>query len=87
MAGECRELENTIERLVFSRGSVIDVSDLPFKASGPDLHERLFADLPSLDEIERPISFASASRSVGARAAEVLGIDRRTLYGERFSAI
>ena len=29
------------------------MSDLPFKATGPDLHERLFADLPSLDEIER----------------------------------
>jgi DNA-binding NtrC family response regulator len=84
-----RELENTIERLVvLSRGSIIDVADLPFKASGPDLHERLFADLPSLDELERRY-LVHVIEQVGGnrtRAAEVLGIDRRTLYrmAERF---
>ncbi len=88
--GNVRELENTIERLVvFSRGSVIDVSDLPFKATGPDLHERLFADLPSLDEIERRYLLHVIEQVGGnrTRAAEVLGIDRRTLYrmAERFS--
>ena len=88
--GNVRELENTIERLVvFSRGSIIDVSDLPFKpAAGPDLQERLFADLPSLDEIERRY-LVHVIEQVGGnrtRAAEVLGIDRRTLYrmAERF---
>jgi DNA-binding NtrC family response regulator len=87
--GNVRELENTIERLVvLSRGSVIDVQDLPFKASGPDLHERLFADLPSLDELERRY-LVHVIEQVGGnrtRAAEVLGIDRRTLYrmAERF---
>ena len=88
--GNVRELENTIERLVvFSRGSVIDVSDLPFKATGPDLHERLFADLPSLDEIERRYLLHVIEQVGGnrTRASEVLGIDRRTLYrmAERFS--
>ena len=88
--GNVRELENTVERLVvFSRGSVIDVSDLPFKATGPDLHERLFADLPSLDEIERRYLLHVIEQVGGnrTRAAEVLGIDRRTLYrmAERFS--
>jgi DNA-binding NtrC family response regulator len=87
--GNVRELENTIERLVvFSRGSVIDVADLPFKPTGQDLHERLFADLPSLDEIERRY-LVHVIEQVGGnrtRAAEVLGIDRRTLYrmAERF---
>ena len=87
--GNVRELENTIERLVvLSRGSIIDVQDLPFKASGPDLHERLFADLPSLDELERRY-LVHVIEQVGGnrtRAAEVLGIDRRTLYrmAERF---
>ena len=75
--------------VVFSRGSVIDVSDLPFKATGPDLHERLFADLPSLDEIERRYLLHVIEQVGGnrTRAAEVLGIDRRTLYrmAERFS--
>jgi DNA-binding NtrC family response regulator len=87
--GNVRELENTIERLVvLSRGSIVDVQDLPFKASGPDLHERLFADLPSLDELERRY-LVHVIEQVGGnrtRAAEVLGIDRRTLYrmAERF---
>jgi DNA-binding NtrC family response regulator len=87
--GNVRELENTVERLVvLSRGSIVDVQDLPFKASGPDLHERLFADLPSLDELERRY-LVHVIEQVGGnrtRAAEVLGIDRRTLYrmAERF---
>ena len=88
--GNVRELENTVERLVvFSRGSTIDVTDLPFKASaGPDLQERLFLDLPALDEIERRYLLHVLEQVGGnrTRAAEVLGIDRRTLYrmAERF---
>jgi DNA-binding NtrC family response regulator len=88
--GNVRELENTIERLVvFSRGSTIDVDDLPFRAAtGPDLEERLFVDLPSLDEIERRYLLHVIEQVGGnrTRAAEVLGIDRRTLYrmAERF---
>jgi DNA-binding NtrC family response regulator len=88
--GNVRELENTIERLVvFSRGSVIDVADLPFKPSGQELPDRLFADLPSLDEIERRYLLHVIEQVGGnrTRAAEVLGIDRRTLYrmAERFA--
>src|SRR4051794_1387495 len=88
--GNVRELENTIERLVvFSRGSTIDVADLPFRAaSAPELHERLFVDLPPLDEIERRYLLHVIEQVGGnrTRAAEVLGIDRRTLYrmAERF---
>jgi DNA-binding NtrC family response regulator len=88
--GNVRELENTIERLVvFSRGATINIDDLPFKTSGsPDLEERLFTDLPSLDEIERRYLMHVLEQVGGnrTRAAEVLGIDRRTLYrmAERF---
>lgn len=88
--GNVRELENTIERLVvFSRGSQIDATDLPFKPSaGPDLQDRLFVDLPSLDELERRYLMHVIEQVGGnrTRAAEVLGIDRRTLYrmAERF---
>src|SRR5919197_1242463 len=50
--------------------------------------ERLFADLPSLDEIERRYLLHVIEQVGGnrTRAAEVLGIDRRTLYrmAERF---
>ena len=89
--GNVRELENTIERLtVLGRGSQIEVSDLPpaLTEARPEVHERLFADLPSLDELQRRYVLHVLD-SVGGnrtRAAEVLGVDRRTLYrmAERF---
>jgi DNA-binding NtrC family response regulator len=83
--GNVRELQNTIERLVvFSRGSVIESADLPaaMQPSAPALEERLFGDLPSLDELERRyvLHVLEAVGSNRTRAAEVLGVDRRTLY-------
>jgi DNA-binding NtrC family response regulator len=89
--GNVRELENTLERLVLGvPAGTIDVEDLPapLRRAGPALEERLFADLPTLDEIEKRylrhvLVAVGGNRS---RAAEVLGIDRRTLYrmAERF---
>jgi DNA-binding NtrC family response regulator len=89
--GNVRELENTVERLVlFSRGATIDVGDLPegFHGTPPELGDRLFAGLPPLDEIERRY-LVHVLESVGGnrtKAAEIMGIDRRTLYrmAERF---
>jgi len=89
--GNVRELENVVERLVvFSRGSTIDLEDLPpTLQKGPqDLKSSLFQDLPTLDEIERRY-LRHVLAAVGGnrtRAAEVLGVDRRTLYrmAERF---
>jgi DNA-binding NtrC family response regulator len=90
--GNVRELENTLERLVAtSRGGVIDVSDLPAGLRGRpvSLEQPLFADLPSLDELEKRYLRHVLVQVKGnrSRAAEVLGIDRRTLYrmAERFS--
>ena len=81
--GNVRELENVIERLVvFSRGR-IELQDLPDTLrAAPSLEERLFADLPTLDELERRylIHVLSAIGGNRTRAAEALGIDRRTLY-------
>lgn len=89
--GNVRELENTIERLVvFSRGSRIDLVDLPpsVRPRAPVLEKRLFDDLPTLDEIERRYLLHVLEQVSGnrTRAAEVMGIDRRTLYrmAERF---
>ncbi|MGE5362363.1 MAG: sigma-54-dependent transcriptional regulator [Bacteroidales bacterium] len=89
--GNVRELENTVERVVlFSRGSVVDVADLPAAISGAvaPVEQQLFADLPSLEEIERRylVHVLEAVRGNRTRAAEVMGIDRRTLYrmAERF---
>jgi DNA-binding NtrC family response regulator len=90
--GNVRELENTIERLVvFSRGR-IDVPDLPPAiVAAPPIQERLFQDLPALDELERRylIHVLDAVGGNRSRAAEVLGIDRRTLYrmAERFGIV
>jgi DNA-binding NtrC family response regulator len=87
--GNVRELENTIERLVvFSRGR-IDLQDLPPAiVAAPPLQEQLFQDLPALEEVERRylIHVLEAVGGNRSRAAEVLGIDRRTLYrmAERF---
>jgi DNA-binding NtrC family response regulator len=81
--GNVRELENTIERLVvFSRGR-IELADLPdVVLAAPSLEERLFQDLPSLDELERRylVHVLEAVGGNRSRAAEALGIDRRTLY-------
>ena len=89
--GNVRELENTVERLVlFSRGAVVDFGDLPpaFHEAPPDLQDRLFSDLPPLDEIERRYLLHVLESVAGNRtkAAEIMGIDRRTLYrmAERF---
>jgi DNA-binding NtrC family response regulator len=89
--GNVRELENTIERLVlFSRGSLIDVADLPegLHQPGRPLGERLFGDLPTLDELERRylLHVLESVKGNRTRAADVMGIDRRTLYrmAERF---
>ena len=68
-------------------GSSIEVVDLP-PAIGPRGRQHaictssVFADLPSLDELERRY-LLHVLHAVGGnrtRAAEVLGIDRRTLY-------
>jgi transcriptional regulator with PAS, ATPase and Fis domain len=89
--GNVRELENLIERLVvFSRGNRVDAGDLPPAVTprAPAPEKRLFDDLPTLEEIERRY-LLHVLEHVGnnrTRAAEVMGIDRRTLYrmAERF---
>jgi DNA-binding NtrC family response regulator len=90
--GNVRELENTIERLALAaRSGRIDVDDLPSTLRDPSPNAEtpsFFADLPSLDELEKRylkhvLAEVNNNRS---RAAEVLGVDRRTLYrmAERF---
>jgi DNA-binding NtrC family response regulator len=88
--GNVRELRNTIERLVVSsRGSFIEALDLPqASASTPPPDAQPFADLPSLETLEkRYLTYVlDAANGNRTRAAEILGIDRRTLYrmAERF---
>lgn len=83
--GNVRELENTVERLVvFSRDGHIEPTDLPEGIARPEALTApdLFGGLPTLDELERRyllhvLDHVGGNRS---RAAEMLGIDRRTLY-------
>ncbi|MFL6212612.1 MAG: sigma-54-dependent transcriptional regulator [Blastocatellia bacterium] len=88
--GNVRELENTIEHAaLYARGSVITPEDLPEKirrqmrsleASGK--LQTLFDDLPTLEELERRylLHVLQAVGGSRTRAAEVMAIDRRTLY-------
>jgi DNA-binding NtrC family response regulator len=89
--GNVRELRNAIERLVVSsRGSLLESFDLPaaLRNAPPTSGEHPFNDLPTLDELQRRylVHVLDATQGNRTRAAEVLGIDRRTLYrmAERF---
>jgi DNA-binding NtrC family response regulator len=84
--GNVRQLQNVIERsAAFTDGPLIDVADLPDelrgRAAAVPIQERLGHDLP-LADIEREHILAVLSRVGGnrSRAAEMLGIPRRTLY-------
>ena len=96
-SGNVRELENCIEHAVLhTRSQLIEPEDLPARLLRPPAENaaavkaeaKLFADLPSLDELERRylLYVLEAVGGNRTRAAEVLKIDRRTLYrmAERF---
>jgi len=91
--GNVRELENVIERAVtLSQGGVVTTEDLPQRLRlqqsndtpplSPDDLAGLFTGLPNLDEIERRyiIHVLDATGNNRKRTAEVLGINRKTLY-------
>ena len=82
--GNVRELENTIERLVLTTRSARvreeEVAEHFRNLVSPTT--RAFADLPSLEEMERRylIHVIEAAKGNRTRAADILKIDRRTLY-------
>jgi len=92
--GNVRELENAIERAVaVAKGNVVLPSDLPPEvgggagtaaaiAAGGGDGGGIIADRPSLAELERRYIQLVLQESGGnkKKAAEKLGIDRRTLY-------
>jgi DNA-binding NtrC family response regulator len=95
--GNVRELESAVEyAALHARGAEVAPEDLPAKLQSNEVRQAaarthltaLYDDLPSLDELERRY-LKHVLETVGGnrtRAAEVLGIDRRTLYrmAERF---
>ncbi len=95
--GNVRELEAAVEYAALrARGNELLAEDLPvkllsdeFKQSVSRFHlSELYADLPSLDELEKRYLLHVLEKANGNRtkSADILGIDRRTLYrmAERF---
>jgi DNA-binding NtrC family response regulator len=97
--GNVRELENAVEyAALHARGTEVMAEDLPAKMQTGEVRARasasrppltaMYADLVSLDELERRylIHVLEAVGGNRTRAAEILRIDRRTLYrmAERF---
>jgi two-component system response regulator AtoC len=83
--GNVRELENAVERAVaVAKGNVILPSDLPVDVHGGGAVESssLIDDRPTLAELERRYIQLVLGECAGnkKKAAERLGIDRRTLY-------
>jgi len=83
--GNVRELENLVERLVvLSKNSIIQVEDIP---TGEEKNFETFfgqntSDLPSLEELEKRYIglILEKTGSKKEKAAQILGINRRTLY-------
>jgi DNA-binding NtrC family response regulator len=95
--GNVRELESAVEyAALHARGAEVVAEDLPPKLQTAEVRQvasrsplaALYEDLPSLDELERRYlqHVLEATGGNRTRTAEVLGIDRRTLYrmAERF---
>jgi len=91
--GNVRELENVIERAItLNQGGVITIEDLPARIRPQPSHDttplsadeidQLFSGLPNLDEIERRyiLHVLEATGNNRKRTAEILGINRKTLY-------
>jgi len=92
--GNVRELSNALENLTqLSRGREITVDDLPAKIQADVLKKALrrpeaddeapglISDWPSLDELERRyIQLLLGRHKEKQRIAEILGVDRTTLY-------
>jgi two-component system response regulator AtoC len=99
--GNIRELENVIERAItLNQGGRITTADLPSKILDDDREGSRFSraaggeatgffeGIPTIDEVERRhlLRVLEATGGNKKRAAEILGINRRTLYrmAERF---
>jgi DNA-binding NtrC family response regulator len=89
--GNVRELHSAIEHAALhTRDGVVAPEDLPPKLQSDEVRRAaqysplsaLYSDLPTIDEMERRylLHVLEATGGNRSRAAEVLGIDRRTLY-------
>jgi len=82
--GNVRELKNVIERaLVFSKGATLEPEDFPESVRAADTGAG--SRLRSLEDVEREAirSTLEATRYKITKAAEILGISRKTLLDKR----
>jgi len=80
--GNVRELENVMERaFVLSANGTIAVDDLPAKFRAME-RVRTVEGLPSLEEIKKRhvLSVLKTVEGNKTKAAQILGVDRKTLY-------
>jgi DNA-binding NtrC family response regulator len=83
--GNVRELENVVERaVVLCPSSHIDVSDIPDpeKAGAQEAVKGIITDFPTLIQLEERYMQLVLQKTAGRKdkAAQILGINRRTLY-------
>jgi DNA-binding NtrC family response regulator len=83
--GNVRELENAIEHaLTMGSGEILTPEDLPASITAPerDIVEEATLDNVPLSEVERRYILRILDKMGGhqIKTAQVLGIDRRTLY-------
>jgi DNA-binding NtrC family response regulator len=83
--GNVRELENAVEHsLTMGTGDVLNPEDLPVSVTSPerDIVEEATLDNVTLAELERRYILRILEKMEGhqIKTAQVLGIDRRTLY-------
>ncbi|HET9400747.1 MAG TPA: sigma-54 dependent transcriptional regulator [Candidatus Acidoferrales bacterium] len=84
--GNIRELKNVIERaLVFGKGDTITAADLPENVRVSSSSHSASARLQSLEDVERQVIVATleATHYKITKAAEILGISRKTLLDKR----
>jgi DNA-binding NtrC family response regulator len=83
--GNVRELENAVEHaLTMGSGDVLTPEDLPASVTAPerDIVEEATLDNATLSEVERRYILRVLEKMDGhqIKTAQILGIDRRTLY-------
>lgn len=83
--GNVRELENLVERLVvLSTSVVIQESDIPDidEPDSENFNSELYNDAPTLQQLEQRYIELVLQKTAGRKdkAAQILGVNRRTLY-------
>jgi len=82
--GNVRELENALERAVFiAQGRMIGIDDLPHAVRGAETSKSIELEVGStIDELEKRMILQTLAYTRGdrTRAAQILGIGRKTLY-------